>query len=279
MTRKLNIVLLTLLIFVGGPFYWLLLNAHTSETRTPALSIGQLRRLAMALPDEAPVEVRYEDIGHRWVMRNLLAAGSGLRKSELPIRAYELVLPDDRAITIDRGMSRELAQENRIEDFDPAAQAAVERAVAAAPVALVLAPRVHHSGLRKTEPGFGAGRPSAVAGGSAPYVISPGIVAIPLVGVSLEERMIYVRTIDGQEFLFTGDIAPIDAAWAELRPPARLTTSYLSIHDREAVAAWLRAVRRLKSEAPSLQIVAGHEPRLPRGIRHGFIQAPDHSVR
>jgi hypothetical protein len=278
-TRKLNMVLLLLVIVVGLPFGWLLLDSSTSSDATKPVTMARLRQLAGSIPGQAPVEVRYEVIGRRRVTSDLLAAGSGLRPVVFVIRAYELVLPQRHVITIDRGMSRSLAQAHSVGDFDPEAQAVLERAVAASQVALVLASDMHHSGRIAAPPELGSGlepglTETRAASPRSPYAVAPGVVVLPADEVAPGERMVYVRLADGQELLFAGDIARVGASWREQRPPARLFTTFLVNGEREEIAAWLRTVLALKSDAPELQIVAGHDSVLPRLLIHGFIADP-----
>lgn len=275
MTRKLNVVLLALLILIGAPFAWLLLDASTHGTGAKPVTIAQLRQLAASQPGPLPKQLRYEVIGHRRVMSDLLAAGSGLRPFPFVVRAYELVGIDGTLATIDRGLSRELAKQRRIVDFDPLAQAVVEQAQATAPLQLTLAADVDHSGLAGPAPRFGAGLANTqdrVSG--APYAPAPGVVVIPAEGIAPGIRMIYVRLASGREVLFTGDVAPINVAWEDERPPARIVTGLFVDHDREEIGAWLRTITALRAAAPGLHIVSGHDPQLPRLLTAGFIERP-----
>lgn len=273
MTRKLNTVLLCLLVLVGGPFAWFLLDASTDGRAAHPVTIAQLRALAGAMPGDPPVTVHFETIGRREVIGDLLAAGSGLRPVTFLIRAFQLVMANGESIVIDRGMSREVAQNHRVADFDPRAQAMVDRTVDKAMLTLVLAPEVHHSGLATVPPAFGSGAPSLqVTVRTGPYPVASGVVVIPVYGIAPGERMIYVRLAGGRELLWTGDVAPTANAWHQMRPPARLVTSYYAVRDRNEIAAWLRTLRALKREAPDLQIVAGHDAGLPGWLVQGFAQ-------
>lgn len=271
MTRKLNYLLMMLAIFIGLPFAWLMLDSSSRHDAGKPVTIAQLRQLAGSLPGPMPGEVRYETIGMRRVVSDLLAAGSGLRPIPLAIRAYQIVLPQGQVITIDRGMSRKLAERHRLRDFDPAAQGLVDRSAAAARLHLLLSQDVQHSGRenRAGDPRIGARSASG-----APFAAAPGVVVVPADGVAAGERMIYVRLADGRELLFAGDIAPLRTSWEEQRPPARLVTTFFVNHDREELAAWLRTVRALKAAAPQLYVVPGHDSVVPRPLMHGFLANP-----
>lgn len=279
MTRKLNVVLLALLLLVAVPFTWLLLNASTRGTHAKPITIAQLRNLAASLPGPAPTQIRYEVIGHRRVMSDLLAAGSGLRPLPFVIRAYELVGPDGTLATIDRGLDRDLAEQRSIVDFDPEARAMVARALATAPVQLTLATDMHHSGMPGASPAFGNGLPARQRPSDEPYAVAPGVVVIPAGSIAPGQRMIYVRAANDREVLFTGDVAPINIAWEDERPPARIVTGLLVDHNREEIGAWLRTINALRGAAPRLHIVTGHDQHVPHLLVRGFIERPVQSHR
>jgi hypothetical protein len=280
LTRKLNIILLALLMLVGAPFYWLVLDTSTSSDTRHDLSIAELRDLAGALPGDIPIDVRYETLGHRRVVSDLLAAGSGLRPVPFVVHAFQLILRGGDMITIDRGLEREHAEAERLADFDPRAQAIVEAAVHAARVSLTLAPRVPHSGVKTAPAGSGSALPHhEPQPRTLPYPVAPGVVVVPLPDVGPGERMVFVQLADGTELLFAGDVAPTREAWLQLRPPARLATSYGRTRDREALARWLRTISALKAAAPDLLVVAGHDANVPHGVTHGFIANNDQSLR
>jgi hypothetical protein len=279
LTRKLNLALLLLLVFVGVPFGWLLLDASVSGAAVKAISIAQLRQLADSMPGDRPKSLRYELIAQRRFVSDVLAAGSGLRPVPYGIRAYQLVFPSGPGITVDRGMSRVLADENDLRDFDPEAQSIVDRAVASSRLNLTLSADVEHTGRTEVAPAFGSGRgvgpdPASAANTQAPYAVARGVVVLPADGVAPGRRMVYVRLASGQELILAGDIAPVRTSWQEMRPPARMTTSFLGNDDREETASWLRTLGKLKAAAPGLEIVPGHDSLVPRVLVHGFTTDP-----
>ena len=250
MTRRLNVVLLILLIGVFGPFFWLVLDTGGTGRAVKPVDIAQLRLLAEAIPGPLPREVRYERIGRQPRTADLVAAGSGLRQVDLTTYAFQIVREDGTDITIDRGMSRRSAQRRELADFDPEAQASVERVVRGAALALRL--------TRSTV------RPPAV-----PYPVAPGVVVIPTPGVGPGTRMIFVRLAEGRELLFAGEIAPLNVSWRQDRPPPRAVTLFHR-RPRVEIAQWLRTIRRLKWSAPLLVIVPGRDPALPPPLKRGF---------
>lgn len=270
-------MLLVLLVLLAGvPIGWFLLDTSSKALGTMPVTITQLRGLAASMPGPGPSQARYETIGRRHIVGDLVAAGSGLRPVVFAIRAYELVSPGGQTITIDRGMSRSLAEAHRISDFDPVAQANVDHAVARSSVKLLLSYEPRHSGMAKMV-WHGEPRASAAVTTSddAPYAVAPGVVVIPADSIRRGERMVYARLRDGHELLFAGDVAAANVSWTEQRPPARVSTSFLAPSDREQIAAWLRTIQSLKEASPTLQIVSGHDTALPRILKHGFTDHRD----
>ena len=275
MTRKLNLALLILTLFVGLPFVWLVLDSSVGSATARPISMMQLRRLAASVPGEPPFELRYELIGRRSVASDLLAAGSGLRPVPYGIRAYEAVYRNGRVVTIDRGMSREVAQQKRVSDFDPEAQAIVEHAVMTAWQRLTLSNDPRHSGQANVAYDFGSGRNvDRERDADVPYVVAPGVVVIPTDDVAPGKRMVYIRLASDDEVILAGDVAPVRSSWQELRPPARLHSIYYSTDDREATVGWLLALCKLKASAARLEIVPGHDSFVPRILIHGFTNDP-----
>jgi hypothetical protein len=281
LTPRFNLLLLILLLLVGVPLYWFQLDDSAPGAKAYPLDIARLRDLAASIPGQAPRELRQEVVGYRTLLSNRIAAGSGFRPVRLAVRAFEAVVPGQPPILIDAGTTPRDAKKRDVEDFDAAAQHRVDRRVEIAAMKLVLLDRPLHRGnpaLSSPEaiplPDLGNGEPRAVA---------PGVVLIPLPGLPDRARMVYIRLEDGREFLFTGDVATIDANWLQLRPPARTFRSMTDGDERRETVSWLMTIKALKRAAPAMSIVAGHEPRDVAGITSGFAQADlqkiDHSVR
>lgn len=267
MTRKLNVVLMALLLLAGAPFAWFLLDASAAHGEAKPLTITQLRRLAASGPHAGtatPVAIRYEVVARKHIVSDLLAAGSGLKPHVFALLAYQVLFDDGSTVALDRGLTRGQAKEAGFSHFDTAAHTRVERALAASALDLRLT---------------GQAPPHAALESAAPYAASPGIVVIPTPGVNVGARMIYVRLADGREVLFAGDIAPIPDSWTQQRPPARLATAHLYKANRDEIAGWLGTIAALRAAAPALHIVAGHDMAVPRLIEPGFIDTSGHSHR
>lgn len=257
MTRRLNFWLFAFLFIVGFPFYWYLLDAGAGEARMKPLSMGELRALSGTIPGPAPTQLRAETIGTGSQSFNMLAAGTGLRSVTTAVRAYELVVPGKGPILIDAGTTRETANERDIDRFDPSAQNRVDRALRKASSVLILADDDLRNGGGHLLAAHQAIKTRGESG--APFAVAPGVVAVPLRGLTPGSLMVYARLADGREVLFTGEGANLGQSWRQLRPPARLAVQGMPEGYRNANLAWLITINALSRQAPQMRIVTGHE--------------------
>jgi len=268
LTPRFNLLLLILLLLVGVPLYWFQLDRSAPGAKAYPLDIARLRDLATSMPGPAPAELRQEVVGYRSVLSNGIAAGSGFHPERLAVRAFEAVVPGRPPILIDAGTTPREAKKRNIEDFDAAAQHRVDRLAETAAMKLVLLDRPLHRG----NPALSS--PEAIPlpdlSEREPRAVAPGVVAIPLADLPDRAMMVYVRLEDGREFLFTGDVATMDANWMELRPPARTFAGITDGNERRETVSWLMTIKALKHAVPKMTIVAGHEPRDVAGIASGF---------
>ena len=58
MTHRLNVILLSLALLFGLPYYWYLLDNSGADLPAKPITIVQLRNLAASLPGQAPTAVR-----------------------------------------------------------------------------------------------------------------------------------------------------------------------------------------------------------------------------
>lgn len=306
MRRKVNIALLVLIVLIGAPFYWLLLDNRPGDAVAKPITIAQLRSLAASLPGQAPSGVEVEQVAFRVLPRNLFAAGSGMKPESISVLAWRLPVPGGNAIMIDGGIAATDARALGMDQFFARRQAKVEAALRSA--ALVLATHEHpdHQGaiVRLGEAvvtgkaRFNAGQlppawpatelawggqpiPPALIAAGPPQAVAPGVVVIPAPSHTAGSQMIFVRLQDGRELLFAGDIATMASSWQETRARSRLVGDFLAPENRAEVFAWLRTIQALKRQAPALMIVPGHDwfrirtdPALARTIRIGFSQQP-----
>lgn len=268
MTPRLNLFLLGLVLILGVPFYWFQLAADRGGAEAKPLTIGQLRDLADAIPGQKPTQVNYEQIGWRYEIGNKLAAGVGLRPTRAAVRAYQLVIPGEGPVTLDGGTTPAAARQYHLHDFDRSAQHRIDKARAEAMLSLLLVDHPLHNGNAgfsmpgaRLLPDMSDGKPRALA---------PGIVLIPLPGLTVGSNMVYARLENGREYLFTGDAAMIDRSWRDILPPARIVTSYLRPQERQEIVSWLMTINALAREAPHMVVIAGHEPGALTAVHRGF---------
>lgn len=265
MTRRLNLWLAALLLAIGIPFYWYLLDTGTAGARPHAVTVAQLRHLSGEEKGRAPSAVHVETIGHIDLQANRLAAGTGMRSTRFMIRAFKLAIPGQQPIVIDAGVSPDEVADENLQGYDERAQKRVDKAITDGAMLVQLSDRLVHSGKPlpqgsvpsyQTEKGIRA--------------IAPGVVAIPATGLPGSSQMLYVRLRNGSEYLFAGDAALTNRSWREVRPPARLETQMEGRGARRDIASWLMTINALHREAPDMVIVAGHDAYLPGTFVKGF---------
>ena len=280
--------MLGLVLLIGLPIYLLLFdNPGWSDAPNP-LTIGELRAAAAVLPGSAPSAVEVEVVASRRLPQALYAAGSGFQLRRIMVKAYRLPVPGAGAIMIDSGLTRAEAERLGMY-FDALAQARVDRALTGAKLILVThehgdhmsglaalagrtpngpnvlaramlnpaqaAPARFKGAVRWPEPT----RPVARLAARGLQPVAPGVVVVPAPGHTPGSQMIFVRTVSGAEYLFTGDTASISESWRRLRLRSRLLGAMTSPEHLPQVHAWLRTIRKLRGEAPGLVIVTGHD--------------------
>jgi glyoxylase-like metal-dependent hydrolase (beta-lactamase superfamily II) len=304
MTRRFNWLIVVLIVLIGVPYYWLLLDNRPGDARPKPVTIAQLRSLAASMPGQAPSEVRLEQVAWRRLPGNLFAAGSGLKRRRIAIMAWQLPVPGRKPVMIDSGVTKALSDEMQLETFLPEVQARVDAALAGAGLVLITHEHPDHLGplaamggaplrqaarlnadqlpsapLASTLPWRERDGLSARIAPGAPQAVAPGVVVIPAPSHTPGSQMIFVRLANGREYLFAGDIATMDASWRELRARSRLVGDMLAPEERGEVYAWLLTIRALKAQAPHLVVVPGHDfeeiasPLANNGIVRGFVDA------
>jgi glyoxylase-like metal-dependent hydrolase (beta-lactamase superfamily II) len=305
MTKRLNWILLALILLIGLPYYWLLLDNRPGDARAKPVTIQQLRALAASIPGEAPSAVEMELVAHRRLPGTLFAAGSGMKRRLIGVMAWRLPVKGKGPIVIDSALDAKAAAEMGMEEFLPDTWAKVERALGEASQIIITHEHADHLGgvvgLGKPEllakvllnrdqlPGnrwtdmlnWPAGPvPQPSIAGTAPVAVAPGVVVIPARSHTEGSQMVFVRLGDGREFLFAGDIATLAQSWQRLRARSRLIGDYLAPEDRGEVFSWLMTIRALKAAAPGMVVLPGHdfewviEPLNKAGVQHGFTTAP-----
>ena len=305
MTRRLNWTLLVLLLAIGLPYYWFLLDNSGAALPAKPITMTELRRLAAAIPGEAPYAIEVERAAFRRLPGNLLVAGSGIKRKLVGYMAFRLPVHGGRAIMIESGITPDIAAAANSEQFSRSAQARIDAALDQAGIILVTHEHPDHLGALAAHGGRAliqaarlnpAQLPTSPSArqlpwpkdahvlpqilGSAPIAVAPGVVVIPAPGSHTPgSQLIFVRLTDGDELLFAGDNSSFAQNWQELRGRSRLVETWFAPENRAEVFAWLKTIRALKAQAPSLVVVPGHDwewlenPEKHTGVRIGF--SPD----
>lgn len=280
MTWRFNRAIAVILLLIGVPYYWLLIDNRPGDAAAKPVTIGALRHLADSLPGPHPAAVEMELVGWRRVPGTLFVAGSGLKRRLIGIMAFRLPVPGGRDAIIDTGLTRGDAEGMGLEAYLPDREDRVYRAMAAAGLILVTHEHPDHLGglvgwagrqafqkarlndaqTIETAKRLGVSVPAAQARSARrPLAIAPGVVVIPAPSHTPGSQMIFVRLRDGREYLFTGDIATMQASWQKLRARSRLVGDLIVTEDRPEVFAWLKTIRALKAADPDLVVVPGHD--------------------
>lgn len=304
MTKRLNWAIVIVLLVIGLPYYWLMLDNRPGNMAVQPLTMSQLRSLASSLPGAAPSGIEMEQIALRDTPSNLFAAGSGLHKVSMAIMAFRLPVSGGKPIVIDSGFVRANAEAMGITTWRADRQAAVDRAMDEAGLVLFTHEHPDHiGGMMAWAKSRHAANPQTLAkvrmntaqfnfanaalhlpptelpppqAAYAPFALAPGVVVIPAPSHTPGSQMIYVRLANGREYLFTGDIATLDISWRQLRARSHLIGTFFAPEDRGAVYAWLKTVKALKAANHGLFIVPGHDAgailatEAHSGIREGF---------
>ncbi|MFN9377811.1 MAG: hypothetical protein ACK564_12440, partial [Novosphingobium sp.] len=98
MRRKINLTLLVLILLIGLPYYWLLLDNRPGKAAPKPVTIGQLRELASSVPGQAPAALELELVAQRLVPRTLFAAGNGIKRAVIGVMAWRLSVPGGKPV-------------------------------------------------------------------------------------------------------------------------------------------------------------------------------------
>lgn len=284
MTKRLNLILLALLLLIGVPSYWLLIDNQPGDAAAKPVTIAQLRALAASMPGAAPTGVEMELVAFRRLPGTLFVAGGGLKRKLIGVMSFRLPVPETGPIVIDSALNAQASEAMGMERFDAQAWSRVERALREASQVIITHEHADHLGgvvglgdralLERVR--FNANQlpgntwtdmlkwpppplPKPSISGSAPVAIAPGVVVIPAPSHTPGSQMVFVRLTDNREYLFTGDIATMAQSWQELRARSRLIGDHLAPENRAEVFSWLKSIQTLKDQAPELEVIPGHD--------------------
>jgi glyoxylase-like metal-dependent hydrolase (beta-lactamase superfamily II) len=278
-------VALVLLVLIGAPYYWLLIDNRPGGGSGERFDLAELRRLADAVPGPKPTSIAIQQVGWRRVPGTLFVAGGGLKRNLLSIQAV-LIRGPWGDVVVDSGFGPRDAAAFGLEKYLPAYQRRVDAALRRARLIVFTHEHVDHIGGLLRLPDFApVARHALITSEQAPggalaralpwpkdaarqvrpfrygryAAVAPGVVMIRTPGHTPGSQMIFVRRADGREYLLAGDTATMTRSWRELRARSRLVGDFMVHEDRAAVFAWLKAIRALRRADPALVVVPGHE--------------------
>jgi glyoxylase-like metal-dependent hydrolase (beta-lactamase superfamily II) len=282
--RNLLYGLCALLVIAGAAYYWFVVESHVPSEAKFALDIGEIRRLAGTVPGDQPVAIEAEAVALIKPPAAIVVAGDGWEPSDLPVYSYRVAYPQTSVI-IDTAFNQALGG-NSLASFDAEAFARMQAAMAQSSLILVTHEHADHIGGLTTHPNLAAVLaatkltreqfmdpagmlpakfPDHALDGYVPLdyrqyqAVSPGIVLIKSPGHTPGSQMVYVRTADGKEFLFVGDVAWHFRNIELQRERPRFATQFMMGEDRVAVFGQLVALHRLHEAEPGISIVPGHD--------------------
>lgn len=287
------------LLLVAAPAYWWLILESGAPSRSFALPVAELRRLADAVPGAKPSAVRVERVAAFEFPSTAVVAGDGWAPTQLPVFSYQLTYADRGPLIIDAALDEATAQRESAHGFDAAAFARVTQALDEAGLVVVTHEHFDHLGGLSTHPRLaklGARVqltkaqladpdkqqpltfPAEVAGSlslldfEGGHAVAPGVVLWRAPGHTPGSQLVFVQTAGGAEYLFLGDVAWHLANVERVRERARLVTAVFLGEDRDAVLAQLAALHALAQAEPGLHLVPGHDgPVVDALIRAGHL--------
>ena len=286
----------TLSVLGGGAYYWLILQSGSPAT-SYTLNLAEMRRLADATPGPKAREIRAEHVVQFSFPATAIVAGDGWVNSAMTVFSYQLEF-GDKTVIIDTAMSAGQASTLGGAKFDTKAYARLSNALKSASLIVVTHEHGDRIGGLLAQPDlkveltvaklnveqvtnlerYNPGYPKAAFAGYKPLdyrnyqAVAPGVVLIRAADHTPGSQMVYVRTENSGEYLFTGDVAWHMRNIDTMRDRARLVTWLFLREDRDAVLAQLAALNALKKAEPKIHIVPGHDPEVVTALeRDGLI--------
>ncbi len=283
--RRKWLTVLTVLIAVGVPGYYALVQHSPAPAGEFALDLARIRALADSIPGDKPSAVRYEEVLALGFTEAMVMAGDPWKVTPMPVYSYQLVFPA-QTIIVDTALARADGKPEFLAlSYDEAAYQRMNAAMAKAAQIVVTHEHMDHIGGIAAHPQLAQLKPAlrltaeqlANPKGMEPVklpaeplagyeplrydgllAIAPGVVLIKAPGHTPGSQMVYVRRADGRELLLLGDVSWRRRNIEQVRERPLFMTLMIG-EDRQAVLAQFAALNALSRSEPGIAQVPGHD--------------------
>ena len=299
-------VALAILLLLAAAIYWFFYDNRAPSDGEYKLDIAAIRVEADKIEGEKPSAIEVETPWISDAPKIAFVAGTSWDDIAMSGNSYRVVLPGG-AVIIDAALDPKTAEEWGSK-FDDGAWNRMLTAMSEASHIVITHEHADHIGGLMHNPDLKALRPKlrltpeqialpnksnerpwpeGAFDGLTPttydslLAIAPGVVLIKAPGHTPGTHMIYVQRVDGQEYLFMGDIVSMADNMKLQRIRSRAITDLMTMEDRDEVFRQTKALLTLSKAEPNIVMIPGHdlaavEAIVKKGlIKNGFTrQAP-----